>query len=203
MSDIKEPVKEPAKKTASELINSKLEDLNKDEIELRITYIRAMAEEAKLEDTKNNLDDRRNKMNMRREKLIANGRELTKTARDQKMVQDTCVHRKGGRGGVPGGLLKGTDVNHSLLKHLLPTNELWIRCTRCGKTWKPVFREDYAAGPEGEAFFLAAKEAYKWAVEANTDNQPSSSITFAWASEDDNKSAKKFVHDVMHDVTLR
>jgi hypothetical protein len=202
MPDPKEPVKEP-KKTATELINSKLEDLTKDEIELRITYIRAMAEEAKLEDTKNNLDDRRNKLNMRREKLIANGRELTKTARDQELVQNICVHRKGGRGGVPGGLLKGTDVNYSLIKHILPQNEMWIRCSRCGKTWKPVFRENYAVGLEGDALFNTAKEAYKWAVDANTDNQTSSSITFTHTSADDNKSAKAFVREVMKDVTLR
>jgi hypothetical protein len=196
-------VKEPKKKTATELINSKLEDLTKEEVELRITYIRAMAEEAKLEDTKNNLDDRKNKISMRMEKLRANGRELAKTARDQELVQKTCVHRKGGRGGVPGGLLKGTDVNHSLIKHTLPQNEIWVRCTRCGRTWKNVFREYYPVGEEGDAQFLADKEAYKWAIEANTDNQPSSSITFTHTSADDNKSAKAFVRETMKDVNLR
>ena len=202
MPDPKEPVKE-AKKSAKDLINSNLEDLTKDEIELRITYIRAMAEEAKLEDTKNNLDDRRNKINMRREKLVANGRELTKTARDRKQIEDVCLHRKGGRPAMPGGILKGTDSNFSLIKHILPTNELWVRCTRCGKTYKPAFREDFPEGDIGSVAFEKAKADYKWAVDANTDNSTSSSITFQWTSEDGNVSARKFLRETMKDVTLR
>lgn len=203
--NVKESVKETkeAKKSVKELINADLQSLTKEEIETRIMYIKALAEEAKLEDTKNNLDDRRNKIEMKREKLLANGRELVKTARDQELVQKSCAHRKGGRGGVPGGLLKGTDVNYSVIKHVLPINQMWIRCTRCGKTWKPVYREDFAVGDEGTIAFEKAKNDYNWAVDANTDNQTSSSITFTHSSDDDNKSAKKFVHDTMRDVTLR
>lgn len=203
MSDTTTPAKEPKKKSVQELINSPLDDLTNEEIERRVAYIRALAEEAKLEDTKNNLDDRKNKIAMKVEKLKSNGRELAKTARDQEMVQRNCSHRKGGRTDVPGGLLQGDSSKHSLIKHTLPTNELWIRCTRCCKTWKPVFRQDYEKGPKGDAMFAEAKEAYKWAVTANTDNSPSSSITFKWSSEDGNKSAEEFVHDTMKNVNLQ
>ena len=57
--------------------------------------------------------------------------------------------------------------------------------------------------PEGKAAFEQAKIDYKWAMEAPTNNSSSSGITFRHTSEDDNKTANKFVHESIKEVNLR
>lgn len=100
--------------------------------------------------------------------------------------------------------MRGNDVNYSVIKHTLPTNQKFIRCTRCGKTWKPVSPLDFdMKSATGKAAYEAAKAEYQRAVDFNTDNSESSSITFQHTSDDNNVTAQKFVHDVMKDVTLR
>lgn len=195
----------PKKKlTADELVACQdLDSLTNEELDRRTAIIRAKKEEADLQDIKDRLDERKNERDMHRNEFESRGRELTKTVRDNEIVQKNCAHKKGGRGQVPGGLLRGNDVNHCLIKHILPTGEMWCRCSRCGKTFRPTQRNMFPQGPEGDAAFEKSKAEYAWAVDANTDNQTSSSITFQWVSDDNNVTAKKFVQEAMKDVNLR
>lgn len=198
-------VQEPKKQlTADQLIAANIDDLSNEQLDRRAAIIRARKEEADLQDITERLADRQNKRSTKSQEYLSRGRELAKTARDHDAVQSACHHKKGGRGNMPGGFLRGNDVNYSVIKHTLPTNQIWIRCTRCGKTWKNVSPLDYdLKTAEGKEAFEAAKIEYQKALDFNTDNSPSSSITFQHTSEDNNITAQKFVHDVMKDVTLR
>lgn len=196
---------EPKKQlTSDELVAANIDNLSNEQLDRRAAIIRARKEEADLQDITERLADRQNKRSTKSQEYLSRGRELTKTARDHEAVQNACQHKKGGRGNMPGGFLRGNDVNYAVIKHTLPTNQVWIRCTRCGKTWKNASPLDYnMKTPEGREAYEQAKIEYQKALDFNTDNSPSSSITFQHTSEDNNVTAQKFVHDVMKDVTLR
>jgi predicted Zn finger-like uncharacterized protein len=203
MSNDPKLVNEP-KLTGDQLLAAKLDDLTNEQLDRRAALIRARKEEADFQDISERLADRQNKRNTKSQEYESRGRELIKTGRDQAAVQNACQHKKGGRGNIPGGFLRGNDVNYSVIKHTLPTNQMYIRCTRCGKTWKPVSQFDYdLKTAEGKEAYNAAKAEYQKAIDFNTDNIESSSITFQHTSDDNNVTAQKFVHDVMKNVTLR
>lgn len=189
--------------TSEQLLAANLDDLSIEQLDRRAAVVRARKEEMDLQDIKERLDERSTKRNNKSQEFFSRGRELVRTKRSQEQVEAVCRHQKGGRGNEPGGFLRGNDANHSLIKHTLPTNELWVRCSRCGKTWRPRFRDEFSVGTEGDIAFTKAKEEYIWAVQANTDNSPSGSITFQWKSDDHNVTAEKFVRDVMKDVNLK
>ncbi len=204
MSNDPKLVNEPKPLTGDQLLAAKLDDLTNEQLDRRAALIRARKEEADFQDISERLADRQNKRNTKSQEYESRGRELVKTGRDQAAVQNACQHKKGGRGNIPGGFLRGNDVNYSVIKHTLPTNQMYIRCTRCGRTWKPVSQFDYdMKSAEGKSAYEAAKVEYQRAVDFNTDNIESSSITFQHTSDDNNVTAQKFVHDVMKNVTLR
>lgn len=204
MSNDPKLVNEPKPLTGDQLLAAKLDDLTNEQLDRRAALIRARKEEADFQDISERLADRQNKRNTKSQEYESRGRELIKTGRDQAAVQNACQHKKGGRGNIPGGFLRGNDVNYSVIKHTLPTNQMYIRCTRCGRTWKPVSQFDYdMKSAEGKSAYEAAKVEYQRAVDFNTDNIESSSITFQHTSDDNNVTAQKFVHDVMKNVTLR
>ena len=203
MSNDPKIVNDPKQMTADQLLSANIDDLTNEQLDRRAAIVRARKEEMDLQDIKERLDERSNKRNTKSQEFFSRGRELVRTKKNQEQVQAACRHQKGGRGNEPGGFLRGNDANHSLIKHTLPTNELWIRCSRCGKTWRPKYREEFPVGAAGDAEFSKAKEEYNWAVQANTDNSPSGSITFQWSGDDNNVTARKFVRDVMKDVNLK
>ena len=137
-----------------------------------------------------------------RDKFYSRGQELKKTARDQTKHQDQCTHRKRGRGLE--GLQRGGDgPEFAVIRHLLPWNEWYQRCQRCGKTWAPPHIQDFPETAAGKLAFEEAKRVYKDALSWPTDNTPSTGITFKHESEDNNVTAKDFVYDTIKDVTLR
>jgi hypothetical protein len=108
----------------------------------------------------------------RRDKFYSRGRELQKTDHDHALQQGSCSHRKGGRG--LDALIKGGNApDYAVIRHLLPTNEWWSRCQRCGKTWRPPHEEDFdLKTSSGREAFERAKLEYKTALEWPTDNIP-------------------------------
>ena len=199
MSDEIKPVQDPKlprKKTAKELIDASIDDLSIEELERRTAVIKAAQAEADLQDVKDRLDERKNKREMIKDRFLSRGKELQKTAVDQKKHQDNCSHRKGGRG-LDALQKGGTASDYAVIRHLLPWNEWYQRCQRCGKTWKPPHRVDYADTPAGQAEFDAAKVEYKDALSWNTDNIPSTGITFTHSD------GGVWAHEMIKDTTLR
>ncbi len=190
-------------KTKAELMAAAPETLTKEERELRLFCIKEDNELANLQDTKERLAERENKRTMRFEGYKSKGRELKKMVSDQAVQQANCSHRKGGRG-LEALQRGGTGSDYAVIRHLLPTNEIWQRCQRCGKTWRPPNQLDYAMETsEGRSAFDAAQREYREALSWPTDNIMSTGITFQHHSEDNDVRAKQFVHDIMKDTNLR
>ena len=201
MSDPQLPVK---KLNDKELMEAENSSLTNDQLQRKLMLIDIESRVSQAELTRHQTAQFKMKQAEQKDKFWSRGRELKNTEASQKKHQDGCSHRKGGRS-IEALQKGGTDASdHCILHHLLPNNEWWLRCMRCGRTWRPVHSEDYnLTVPAEREAFEQAKAAYKWALEAPTNNSPSSGITFSHTSEDDNKTAKKFVHDVMKDVNLR
>jgi hypothetical protein len=114
-------------------------------------------------------------------------------------TQKRCNHKKGGDGvrGVIGG--KGDDVQYAVLKHTFCNGDTWIRCLRCGKTWKPPILVDYKTD-EG---YKAAQERYQIALDFTTRNQTSSSYCFQWGyNPEKTKGGDEFFREVTRNSTL-
>ena len=201
MSEQEQPVKKLKDKELMEAENS---SLTNDQLQRKLMLIDIESRVSQAELTRHQTAQFKMKQAEQKDKFWSRGRELKNTAASQKKHQDGCSHRKGGRG-IEALQKGGTDASdHSLIKHLLPWNEWYIRCQRCGKTWKPPHAEDYdLKTPEGKESFEQAKVDYKWATDAPTGNTASTGITFQYHSEDDDRSAKEFVHDTVKEVNLR
>ena len=208
MSEEQKSVHESKKqKSRKELLDPALDldSLTTDELARRNLFIESDQKNIQLEVLRRQNAQFQMKDAENKDKFISRGRELRNARASQKKQQDQCSHRKGGRG-LEALYKGGTDASdYALIRHLLPWNEWYVRCQRCGKTWAPPRPEHFdLTTSEGKADFEKAKADYKWAsIDAPSNNSFSTGITFKHASEDDDKSAKQFVRDVTKDITLR
>lgn len=186
-------------RTKKDLLEADPDTLTNDELDRRGKFIEIDSREASLELAKHENAKHKMKQQEIKDKYTSRGRELKKTDRDHEIQQSNCPHRKGGSDGSG----HGTDAMHSVLRHLMPWNEIYQRCLRCGKTWRPPHIENYPETPEGKKDFDAAMAEYKAALAWPTDNKMSTSITYQFTSDDGNVSAKKFVHETVKDTDLR
>lgn len=202
MTDTDTKVKEPKLKSKKELFDADPETLTNDELIRRSTFIELESKEAQLDLMQHQNAQFKMKQSEVKDRYTSRGRELKKTQRDQEIQQNNCTHRKGGRG-AEGFLKGGTDAQYAVIRHLLPWNEWFQRCQRCGKTWKPPHRVDYPETPQGHKDYETALNEYKTALNWPSDNIPSTSITFQFHSDDGNKEAEKHVHESTKNINLR
>ncbi len=104
--------------------------------------------------------------------------------------QSVCSHRKGGMAHARDlrVLHEGGDSEkRSIIRHRMINGDMWIRCTRCGKTWQPPVEtnfyfdaEGHRVAPEDGAFnktrFMEADRDYREACKFTTTGSPSSSV---------------------------
>ena len=190
-------VNEPKQKTKTQLLNADPDTLTTDELNRRAIFIDMDYKDLQRELTKRQTEQMRMKDAQNRDKFYSRGQELRKTSRDQEKHQDQCSHRKAGRG-IEALQKGGNAADYAVIRHILPTNEMWQRCLRCGKTWRPPHTQDFdMKSASGAAAYEEAKRIYKEAISWPTDNQTSSGITFNW---DD---GGEFAHEIMKGTTLR
>jgi hypothetical protein len=65
-----------------------------------------------------------------------------------------------------------TNCDHSVIKHQFTHGDIWVRCLRCGKWWKPPIRSQYKQDRD----FWRAMFEYEEAVNFQTNNTMSSSV---------------------------
>jgi len=107
---------------------------------------------------------------------MSRGLALDALSRIKTTEQVRCSPRKAGIISMSTGkmIAPGNSPYYSVIKHEMTNGDIWIRCTRCGKCWKPPLRRDYKSELE---FYLAIKE-YNDALDFTTNNVPSSSVQF-------------------------
>jgi hypothetical protein len=165
-----------------------LERLTLEEKRLAVEFQRAQ-----LEDMRERLDERGLKRDTFRQRSLTNGQTLKQLKSNDEAVQKRCNHHKGGNGmgGYLGG--QGDDPQYAVIKHKVSNSDLWIRCMRCGKTWKPPIASEYET-PEA---LTKAQSEYQEAVNFPTRNVTSSSVVFQFSD------GGKFFREQTKDVTLR
>lgn len=146
------------------------------DLELQLKRLEAKEKAASLQDIEERLAERELKRETKRQRSLTNGETLKQLKQNDESAQKRCNHRKGGNGpyGVIGG--KG-DGEFAVLKHTFANGDTWVRCLRCGRTWKPPVRSLFA----NEEAYLTEKLAYQNALEFQTRNVPSASIQFRFS----------------------
>jgi hypothetical protein len=138
--------------------------------------------EAELQDLEERLAEREMKRENKRQRSVINGNTLRSIKSGKEAHQSLCNHRKGGNGadGIISG--QGDDPQYSVLKHRMPNGDVWVRCLRCQKWWKPPVKSLFIVKDKfDEAGFTAAQREYTEAVAFQTRNQTSGSIQFRFS----------------------
>ena len=164
--------KKAAEDTVEVTHKEKLRDL-----EVKAKELELLERQANLEDITERLAERQMKREQVRQKAYSNGATLRDTAIQEASVQKRCNHRKGGDGAAGIKLGQGISPHYAVIKHGMLTGELWVRCQRCGKTWKPPIEIDYAPGgfkaELGIKGYVQALSEYETAKNFPTNNTPS------------------------------
>ena len=146
-------------------------------LEFEAKQLEIKERKAHLQDLEEQLANRELLRETKRQRSITNGATLNQLAAIDKAQQSRCNHKKGGNGaqGVVGG--QGDDSQYAVIKHTFGNGDMWVRCLRCGKTWKPPIRSHFAK----EEDYLKAVVAYETAINFQTRNVPSSSVQFRFS----------------------
>lgn len=165
----------------------------KREMELEDLQLSIDARKAQLEDHKENKFKREMERENKSMDSKTKGLALRQVADAERQVQKRCNHKKGGNGlqGILGG--RGDAGQYAVLKHTMSNGDMWVRCLRCGKTWKPPLERSY----KNPADFIKAEAEYKIAVDFQTLNSPSSSAQFNFSDQG------QFYREQMEHVSLR
>lgn len=129
-------------------------------------------------DLKERLQERElNRENVRQE-AYTKGSTIKALDNNRVKQQERCNHKKGGNGaqGVVGGL--GDDSQYAVLKHKFAHGDVWVRCLRCAKTWKPPVKSQFI---NNQAGYDAAMDVYKQALNFQTRNVASGGIVFQYS----------------------
>jgi hypothetical protein len=158
----------------------------------QLEEIKAQAEERKynLADLKHRLAEREIKEKQVTEDRAAVGRTIAQQEATDTARWKVCSHRKGGIV-KPRDLrvlsIGGNSQQYSVFKHQMINGDIWIRCSRCGKTWAPPQKERFyfdkfgrevgeRNGTFDEERFRKAWVEYQTAIEFPTNNTMSTSV---------------------------
>jgi len=158
--------------------------------------------EASLIDLKERLDERMLKRRTREATFRGHGANLKQDLQNLRDKQKRCNHRKGGDGakGVLGG--QGDDIQYAIARHQMGNGDIWVRCLRCGKTWKPPVKSAYLT----DEAYNVAMEQYEAALQFQTRNHTSGTHTFQWGevknAKGQTEGGVEFYREKMRNVTL-
>ena len=163
-----------------------------EEMEAEFKSLELQAKRLELEDLQERVDERKLKRDLKSSRVRSNGQILENNLAQRRTVQANCNHKKGGNGleGFVGG--QGDDPQYSVLKHTFLNGDMWVRCLRCGKWWKPPVEESFffdehgrEVSPEDGKFnkerFDQAWAEYQRALAFPSRNAPSSSYQFRFS----------------------
>lgn len=182
--------------------------------ELELRNLEILEKKANLQDLAERLAERQMKRENKGQRSKNNGSTLQQSAARDIAIQSHCNHRKGGDGldGFANG--QGTDSQYAIIKHTFGHGDTWIRCLRCGKTWKPPVKSQFYFNDRGinvavqdgvfnkEKYEEAIRE-YKEALNFQTRNVPSGSYQFRFTSTNPNIDPLEVVREQLASTNLR
>jgi hypothetical protein len=146
------------------------------ELELQSAKLAILEKEANLQDVRERLAERQMVRETKFQRAYTNGQTITQNNDAIKQRQDNCNHRKGGNGlqGLQG---HGDDSQYAVYKHMFCNGDIWVRCLRCSKFWRPPVETWYE---KKEDYFIAFQE-YQAALNFQTRNVSSGSYVFKFS----------------------
>jgi hypothetical protein len=137
-------------------------------IDDQLKALRLKKEALEYEDLEMRVENERSRRDYLKVSRAKQQETLAKAARDKEVSQSRCRHKKGGKNLQ--GIESGTDSDYSVMVHTYPWGETVVMCTRCHKEWRHP--------KKGEANYGQKLEAFKRALEFQTDNEPSGNRIF-------------------------
>lgn len=188
MADEKEQKDSKATRQDTAAMEAEFRQLELEEKRLEVAF-----KKANLQDMDERLKERELKREDRRQKSIINGQTLKALEEGTQQAQARCNHHKGGDGaeGVIGG--RGNSPQYAVLKHKFANGDTWVRCLRCGKTWKPPVHSEHKT----DASYNEAMREYRAALDFPTQNKPSAGVVFGFSD------GGEFYREVTKNVTLK
>jgi hypothetical protein len=193
-----------AKVAAPKIAEETAETTHKEQmrqLELEAKRLEILEKKINIEDAQERIAERQLRRDAVSQKAYTNGATLRDTATREAQVQKRCNHRKGGDGAAGIQLGQGQSSNFAVIKHTMLTGDMWLRCQRCGKTWKPPIKSDFMPGglyeEKGIEGYVATLTEYEAMRNCQTSNKPSSSQQFQWS---DNGA---YAREVLRHTTLR
>ncbi len=183
-------------------------------MQLELKKLELEAKRLELQDIQERVDDRKLQRYLKEQRARTNGDTLRSIAENDKVAQERCNHHKGGNGAeaIIGG--QGDDSQYAVMKHQFANGDIWVRCLRCGKTWKPPLKEDFYFDKKGrqvakqdgefsEEAFHKAEAEYKQAVQFQTRNVMSGSHQLRFTYTETGQDASDVYRKSMRHTTLR
>jgi len=185
-------------KKHEETLAEKAERLKLENLELEQRNLIEELEAKKYEKERRSLDIQKLKQDLAKEHLVEMQRKQEREAQGRTFLQDEaqdafrakkCTHKKGGvvsSRDMSALFFGGNKEQFAVLKHQMINQDIWVRCLRCGRTWKPpvekdfYFRDGKAVAPKDGVFdkakFETVKAEYELAVAFPTGNSMSGSV---------------------------
>src|SRR5438046_2206938 len=119
--------------------------------ELALKKLEILEKQANLQDIQERLAERQMVRTNKDQRSRGNGLTLRQNEQKYTSMQANCNHKKGGNGveGIVNG--QGDDSQYAVLKHQFLNGDIWVRCLRCAKTWKPPVEMEYYLNDLGVA----------------------------------------------------
>ena len=121
------------------------------------------------------------------QRIAALERSLKRDRQHQKRIQESCAHRKGGKG--TSQIYMGNDANYAVITHTLSHGPTIVICQRCWKVWEPPAPLPKKATAEMKAQYREDLAEYRRARNLPTDNEPSGTVLFSFTPDDDEAAA--------------
>jgi hypothetical protein len=182
-------------------LQSELMDLEIKKQELVAKNLEIQERQYNIRDLKQRLAERDIQEQQAQEDLKQQGKTFHQQRETDRVRQNECSHRKGGMASPQNlkALYTGGDgAQRSVIKHRMINNDIWVRCTRCRKTWTPPVKVNYFFSEDGRRVapkdgvfsqdkFNTAKHEYDDAVKFETRSSTSSSVVCSFHRWDGDK----------------
>lgn len=145
-------------------------------------------EELQLQEARESAEQRKLNRASKESRARAIELSLRRDRKHQEMIQAACVHRKGGKGTAQ--MYQGNDANYAVVTHTLSHGPTIVICQRCGKIWQEPEPLPKKPTPEQKAKYREDLAEYRRARNLPTDNEPSGTVLFAFAPNDEELAAQ-------------
>lgn len=193
-----------------------IEDLERQikEAELETKLLEQEEKKLNTEDLRLRIADRRLKEQQRKDDLMSRAQAMKAEDQANRDHWEVCSHKKGGRVSARDlKVLRSTGGNspvYCVIKHQMINGDVYVYCTRCGKSWKPPIRDNFyyegavkitksrngdlkiigkvtipSKGKFNEEAFNAASFEYDRALNFETTNTQSGSVQCRFSAKDE------------------